>query len=509
MKSAAGNKNPRVIDTSYATENTSKSEKREYRKSRAGRRVRPSFRTALLRLLSSLAVNIYIYALVTAIRTILFYDDGGAASVLVYTCGFLTAYLSGCLLAGRSTYIAGKLSRTKVFRFIAYALGIRRMDQAIASLAAWLVIIVPAALPFAIFRGDGILRPLLESAATCCAYIVSFMHTRMEPADIIGGGGFYAGLLILGGCLELHYMADVITYLRPWFFRALYFLIFVYLVVRNQDDIDDNIYDKKYVEKSILPKNLRRVNTVSAIFIFLVLMFLSNFKTVVSGLVRLAGRFVRTIIIAVVSLLEKITPDTGGDSGMSGPEELAPQFGEAPPSPYLDLVFNILKYFIVLYLSYKLVCLIISKIPAIVTALAKLLRKLFRIRTDKQDYEGSDYIDEAEIVLPERAERDGRRARKSKRRTARQLRKIKDPVERVRYMYGLILDTLPLRGIKPLPSDTTAEILAKAGGTDGLHPFTAIYDHVRYGGMVPDKETLAKAEAHYEKAYDTISGRFM
>jgi len=508
MKSAASDKNPRVIDTNYMTEDTSKSDNSKYRKSRAGRRARQGFRTALLRLLSSLAVNMYIYALATTVRTILFYDDGGAASVLVYACGFLAAYLSGCLLAGRSPYIARKLSRTKVSRFIAYALDIRRMDRAIASLAAWSVLTVPAALPFAIFRGDGILKPLLESAAACCAFIVTFRHTRMEPADIIGGGGFYAGLLILGGCLEVHHLAEIVTYLRPWFFRALYFLIFAYLVVRNQDDIDENIYNKKFVEKSILPKNLRRVNTGAAIFIFLVLLFLSNFKAVVSGLIHLAGRFVRTIIIAVVSFLGQVTPDAGG-SGMSETEELVPQLGEAPPSPYLDLVFNILKYFIVLYLSYKLVFLIISKIPAIVPALAKFLKKLFRIRTDKQDFEESDYIDEAEIVLPERTERDSRGARKRKRRTGRQLRKIKDPSERVRYMYGLILDALPLRGVKPLPSDTTAEILAKAGGTDGLHPFTAIYDHVRYGGMVPDKETLAEAEAHYEKAYDSISGRSM
>jgi len=476
---------------------------------RPGRKAGKNVRTTLLRMLSLLAVNMYIYALVATIRTILYLDDGGIVSALIYACGSITACLSSSLLAGSPPGFAVNLSGTKTFRFIAYALRIRQMDRVIASLSSWLVIAVPAVLTFIISGSAGGLRPLFESAAVCFGYIVSLKLARKAPARILGGVGFCVGLIILVACLELHYMTDVVSYLRPWLFGALYFLIFAYLIVRNQHDIDENLYNKKFVEKSLLPKNLRRVNTVLATFVFLLVLLLSNFKTVVERLLSLVGKLVRIVFQAILRFIEQIGPDAAEPEITEITEDLMESGMEQvpPPSPYLNLVINVVQYFIVLYLAYKLVVLFILKMPAIASTLAGLFRKLFSIKTEPADDEESDYIDTSEIVLPEREDKGGRRFRKRKRRTVRHLRKIKDPAERIRYMYGLILDTLPLRGVMPLPSDTTGEILAKAGGTGGLHPFIAIYDQVRYGGMVPDQETLAKAELHYAKAYEEIRGK--
>ena len=182
----------------------------------------------------------------------------------------------------------------------------------------------------------------------------------------------------------------------------------------------------------------------------------------------------------------------------------------APPSPYLNLIFNILKYFIAFYLLYRLVPVIVRNLPVIASKLAALFRKLFRIKKKTEPTWNPSYVDVAEIVLPERRGKTVRVARRRKRRTARHLRKITDPTEKIRYMYGLILDILPARGIKPEASDTTAEILSKTArekDLGGLHPFTAIYDKVRYGDAVPDNETLGKAEEYYTGTYDAIRGR--
>lgn len=468
------------------------------------------FRTVLLRLLSSLAVHMYLYACFTLIRRVLFYDDGGAISVVIYACSAVSAWLAGTLLIGRSCYYSMKLSQVRLSRFIAFSLGIRDMDRAISALTAWLLMIVPAAAPFVIFREYGVLKPLFESAAAACAYIVALKHTQKSPAGIINGGGFYAGLVLLATCLELPYFVDGLSYLRPWFFGALYFLILIYLLVRNQKDIDENIYDKKFVEKSILPKNLRRFNTVSIIFVYLVILLLSNFRAVVSRLIGLAWEFVRIAGNAILWLLERIGPDGAQIENPGMEEESMTPVMSAPPSPYLNLIFNILKYFIAFYLLYRLVPVIVRNIPVIASKLAALFRKLFRIKKENGAYMESDYVDVAEIVLPERRGKTVRVARRRKRRTARHLRKITDPAEKIRYMYGLILDILPARGIKPEASDTTAEILSKTArekDLGGLHPFTAIYDKVRYGDAVPDNETLGKAEEYYTGTYDAIRGR--
>lgn len=473
-------------------------------------KAKPGVRMILLRLLSSLAVNMYVYSGFAFIRTILFYDDGGFTSVMLYACSILPAYLAGSLLNSKTPYFAGRLAGTKAFRFIAYALGIRRMDRTIATLTSWFIIVVPAAAVIMFHWEYGVLKLLYESAAVCCAYIITLKHTQMAPADIMSDGSLYAGLFILGVCLELPFLIDRLAYLRPWFFGALYFLIFIYLVVRNQEDIDENIYEKKYVEKSVLPKNLRRFNTVSVIFVFLVILILSNFRAVVSKLLYLAGRLIGIVVGAFFWLLDQISTDTVVTEGGSMSEPVAPALMDVkPPSPYMNLIFNILQYSVVLYLTYKLAWVIIKNIPAIAAKLADMLKKLFRIKKSKGDYVESDYVDVTETVLPQKKE-PAARSRGRGKRTARQLRKIKDPAERIRYMYGLILDMLPVRGIRPRSTDTTGEILVRASCAEdlnSLHPFTEIYDRVRYGGTVPDKETLTRAEAYYSKASEAIKGR--
>ena len=199
------------------------------------------------------------------------------------------------------------------------------------------------------------------------------------------------------------FLIDRLALLRPWFFGALYFLIFIYLIVRNQEDIDENIYEKKYVEKSVLPKNLRRFNTVSVIFVFLVILILSNFRAVVSKLLYLAGRLIGIVVGAFFWLLDQISTDTVVTEGGSMSEPAAPALMDVkPPSPYMNLIFNILQYSVVLYLTYKLAWVIIKNIPAIAAKLADMLKKLFRIKKSKGDYVESDYVDVTETVLPQK-----------------------------------------------------------------------------------------------------------
>lgn len=478
---------------------------------KAERKPGRNVRIILLRLLASLAVNMYLYAGFTSVRTTVFFDDGGTASLALYISCVVLAYLAGGLLSGKALQKARKISRTKAMKFAAFMLGIRRMGRSLALLAAWLLLAAPVAAAFVIYGGHGVLRLLLEMAAAATAYIVSFRHTQLLPARIIGGIGFVAGLFILAVSLELPYLVGEITYLRPWVFGALYFLILSYLVVRNQEDIDTNIYSKKFVEKSILPRNLRRYNTILVCFVFLLILLSFNFRTVVAWIISLAGRLINIIVRLLVRLMELIVPDGKpiegaglAEEGIFPPDQIAER-----PSPYLNLVFNTFCYFVAFYLSYRLVFLVILKLPSLAAKLADILRNLFRIKNAGMDHEESDYIDVAETVPPQKKEKVVRRTGRKKKRTARQLRKIKDPAERIRYMYGLILDMLPVRGIRPAPCDTTAEVLAKAAGNgdlDGLHPFTEIYDRVRYGCMTPDGETLSRAETHYTRTYDALRG---
>ncbi len=461
-----------------------------------------------MRLLSSMAVSAYICACAVTLRTILFADDGGSVSFLLYIFSVGLAYTLGNLLLDYPRNMPSRLSQTKAVRFIVFMLDIKNIDRTLAASTTWFMLVIPAAAALVIYRQHDILRILFELSVLMTAYIVSLKYSKKAPTKILTDSKLYTGLFILTVCLELPYLNDRLLHLRPWHFGALYLLIFAYLVVKNQEDIDNNIYEKKHIEKSVLPGNLRRFNTFMICIVFLFIMLLFNLKPVVIWLLNLAKRIIGIVISAILWLMEQILPDAGQvEGGMSAAPQLPPDMGVQPPTPLWDLFFNVLKNFILLYLAYRLILLIVSKIPVIASKVAGWIKRLFEIRRANTPQQESDYVDITETVLPERAAVI--KNTKSKKRTIKALRKITDPVQRVRYMYGLILDMLAMRGINPRPADTTSEIADKAhtavsdGFRAGLPPFTAIYERVRYGETQPDNETLARAQAYFGRLCGT------
>jgi len=432
----------------------------------------------------------------------LFSDDGTYTALALYAFCAGLAFLAGSILLDSDRFSARKVSDAKATGFVSFMLNGSSIGSTLAAAAAWLMITIPAAAAFLIYRQQGTARLLFETAVIVPAYIIPLRHSRKAPADILRNTGLYIGLFVLTVCLELPYFNDRLEHLRPWHFSALYFLIFAYLIIRNHENIEENIYNKKHIEKSILPKNMRRFNTTLVCIVFALIFLMFNLKKVVMWLMDLAGKIVSAVIRAIVWLMERITPDSGHTEEII-PDKASglPEMSAQPPSPLLNLVFNILKYFILLYLTYRLVLLIISKLPAIAAKLAELARRLFGIRGSAQNFHESEYVDVTETVLPQKVYTE-RKRRTKKRRSVKKLRKIADPVQRIRYMYGLILDNLAMYGVMPSASDTTNEILDKASGSEaidrGIIPFTEIYDKVRYGEIKPDVEMLARAEELYE-----------
>ena len=125
---------------------------------KAERKPGRNVRIILLRLLASLAVNMYLYAGFTSVRTTVFFDDGGTASLALYISCVVLAYLAGGLLSGKALQKARKISRTKAMKFAAFMLGIRRMGRSLALLAAWLLLSAPVKAAIVIYGGNGVLR---------------------------------------------------------------------------------------------------------------------------------------------------------------------------------------------------------------------------------------------------------------------------------------------------------------------------------------------------------------
>lgn len=462
-------------------------------------------RHTLIKMLSVVAVDSVIYSAYTAIRSALFKEDGGLLAAILFVFTAACAYSAGTVLLEGKLSAAKRASATKAIKFISFMFNIKDSAGSISAVTAWLIMAVPAVLAFFVYNSCGIYRCLLELIYAIIIYIIALKQSRFTASRIMIKQAAWTCLVLIAACLELPYFLGDLTYLRKWFFASLYLFILAFLIVRNQDDIDDNIFSKKHIEKSILPKNLRRFNLASVLVIYIVILLAFNFKDIIIYLLNLLGELVKIIgkaILWILSLFNNVLYVTQNDGIENNMQDLFQPEEAAQVSPLLNLMGNTLKYFVLLYIAYRLILLLIRIMPTLCRKIAGWIGRLFSISGEKDiARECLDYSDETEIVRP--AEHN--RPKKFVRKTGggrRNLKGIKDPVEKVRFMYSGILAAVSEMGVDRSASDTTKEIAEKTSEISSrtaspLSCFTDIYNEVRYGGLVPDETILEKSQEYY------------
>lgn len=456
-----------------------------------------NIRVIMLRILSVLAVNAFVYAGFTMLRTSIFTDDGGVAAVVLYTAVILFAHGAGKLFSSAGRMILDRAVDTKFFRFLSFMLNIGDSQRFVSSSALWALIIIPVVAVLITYGSSGAGRTVFELLPAAVGYIISVKQTRLSHARILSSTSLFIGMGVMVICLEVPLLVSRLEYLRPIYFAVSYFMIFAFLIVKNQEDIEKHIFRKKHIDKSVLPRNLRRFNAMAAGFVFLLMMLLFNLKTVVIVVMDLAKQIIQLVLALIGWLMGKLMEGSsiGGDPMQRELDYMMVQ----RPMPYFNLVLNTAMYFAILYVTYKLLFAVAARVPAAISKIIQAIKRLFKINVSNDPSVEADYVDTTETVLPDMQNVIGKAKKKKPR--IKKLNKITDPVEKVRRMYGNVLEMLPSYGIKRDGSDTTAEILAKAAGTvklkEDLAPLTEIYDRVRYGDMVPDREALVRAESHY------------
>lgn len=473
-------------------------------------------RSVLLRILSVISVNLYVYAGFMTLRALLFGTYGGAAALLSYLLTAVLGFGAGRLLLGRSQAFLSAIAGTGFVKFTAFMLNSKSSAGFTASFIAWFSIVLPVIASCAIFGGMGALRLLYELLPVIMAYVITLKQSRLKASQIMSNAAVYTGFFVLVLSLELVNISGIfftsVEYLKPWLFGVSYFFIFAFLVVRNQEDIDSNIFDKKHVEKSILPKNLRSFNTAAVCVVFVAILLLFNLKVIVLAIFHLLGQLSILVMRFMLWLMQNLFPLAGGagEKGGNINNELF-GFGIQPISPLKNLIFNTVRSFVLYYIIYRVILAVIRAVPKVSRRLAALLRKLFSLERGEKADINSDYTDETETVLPERTKEPGNDARRGVGRRRRDPGRIKDPVLRVRYMFSVILSVLPSAGVTPDRSDTPAELARRAGlpenAAEGLTTFAGIYNQVRYGEKVPDSEMLNDAESSYRRAIDAMERR--
>lgn len=468
-----------------------------------------SMRARLLRILATTAVNACVYAVAVTLRMALFEAGGGLFALALFLFTIILAHTAAKLLMGDSPAFISRVANTKPFRFMAFMLKIENGSSFSSSVLAWLIILIPMLTALLIYMEQGVLRALFEILPVVMAYIFSLKHARLASSQIMSNRTSYTGFFVIAICLEVPLIFDRLRSIRPWMFAVSYIFIFAYLIIKNQEDIDSNIFSKKHIERSILPKNLRKVNVLTVSIVFLVTLLLFNLKTVVITLLDWSTRFVFLIIRSIAWLMEQILP--AGDlvtEGVGQAEQGFPELPAGSDSPIGTLIFNILKIIVLLYLAYKALFFFVKWVPSFLQKIAELIKRIFSLKMSGDEPEELDFVDETETIKPVSDTGVKKRAAKIAARGIKDLKHESNPVKRVRLMYSIILRMLPAIGVAPSRSDTTMDIINKVSMpyevSEGLYPLTQIYNQVRYADKKPDGGMMTEADTYFVKVINMM-----
>jgi hypothetical protein len=471
--------------------------------------MKESFRLNFLSICAVASLSLFILPVVLLLRLLLFESSGGFTAVAMFFAISSVGFMAGRLVFKEDAAYFETAAKWPFFKLLLFFFNVKEKGRFVSNMVGFLSLLIPVAAGVLFFSGNGILRTAFEVFFMTLPYFISLRNSDKRYSDIFSNRIAYFGFFVMAAVIVAANYLQQAFYLKWYFYIILYIYILLYLVLKNQEDIDSNIYSKKYIQKSILPRNMRGFNLVAVLGLYCVILLLFNLKTVVLTLLKAGGKILGYIIIAILWIMEHILPPMGGTQQEKA--QMPADFGffggaEEAVHPFLNLLGNTFKAFIILYVLYKLLPFLLKKAAVLVIKLMDLLRKAFSHRFPASAT--NEYDDETETIKPVRDVKKQRSLRKSIEGARQELGKITDPVERIRRMYGILLKMLESCGVNLEKYDTTLEIYSKSSCIDKLSepflPVTEQYNKVRYGGSLPDKASLSSYEIKYNEATGII-----
>ncbi|NLD48609.1 MAG: hypothetical protein GX660_15715 [Clostridiaceae bacterium] len=374
-----------------------------------------------------------------------------------------------------------------VFIHFSVRLIMRKINDEWNLLLAHFVLILPAAVTAICYYRQGMAVMLFETFVSAIFGFIIVRAYFKEYYKSVESIKVYIAVFVMIPAFTVSTFFEPCMYLKKSFFIIAYIYLFLVLIIRNQSNID-NVFNKRFDKSSGLPVKIREYNTynVMAIFAFLLLFF--NAKNVVVFIFKLIG----LALTYVISLILVITSFFMFREG-TGEFEMNTQVSDILANSQDSIIIDIIIAALAALAAYKL----IPAIAALLSNLFKLLIKyIFHVQEEKAP-ELEYYTDTVEIVVPSRNKgKEERGRRKISIKSALKLaEQIKNPQEKMKYLYGIILKSMSLKGITVEKFDTTGEICKKTDATGEFgHQFrkiTIIYDKVKYGEQLPAQEDIS------------------
>lgn len=349
------------------------------------------------------------------------------------------------------------------------------------------VLIIPAAVTAILYYRHGISVMLFEIFITAVLGFIIVRAYFKEYSRSVKGIKVYVAVFSMVPAFAVSTFSEPCMYLKKSFFVISYIYLLLVLIIRNQSNIDD-VFNKRFDKSSGLPVKIREYNTynIMAIFTFLLLFF--NAKDAVIFILELVGMVLTSLISLFFVAISFFMMDIDIDEYYMR-NQVSDILANTQDNIFIDIIIAALAALAV----YKL-------LPAIASLSVNLIRMfikyIFHVKEEKTP-ELQYYTDTVEIVVPSKLKGKEKPERKkiNIKSALKLAEKIKNPQEKIKYLYSVILMSMCLKGIEIKKFDTTGEICKKADETGEfghqLRKVTRIYDKVKYGEQLPDQEEIS------------------
>ena len=416
-----------------------------------------------------------------------------------------SAFFAAKVILKENNRLAHKVAAHPVVDFI---LGERATTAVISRVFIYSTLILPILISTILFFQKGFLRAVYESVVALVFYVIGLKTSYLDYDAIFGSKKFAAGIFVFGGYLIITTYFEGFTCFKVVFTILAFTFILFSLLLQNQSNLD-MVFIRKDRNLPTIPENIRRYNGLVVLLFFISILILFNLKNIVVFALKIAGMIMEIVGWLLLKLMLLLYPiPEKSEPGQT--RQQVPFFGDenTPQNPWIGLIYNVIFYLIFFYALYKLIPILHKAVMKAIVKLANFLKKLLGKLIKDSVQEVGDYYDEVEVIKPSDEEIDPRKLNKKLRSLKRDLSKITDPIEKVRYLYALVILSLKSRNLEIKSSDTTGEILCKSKKIQGLDShmkgFTMSYNKVRYGDRIPTPAEVAAVEKDYSRALEVM-----
>ncbi len=345
--------------------------------------------------------------------------------------------------------------------------------------------IIPLAAITLLYYNSNLTRILFELLASMVCWYIGVHNVNKPYEQIFNTRRFVIGIIILLATFVIKGSANqqnLVLIILPIF-------IMIYFIVKNQSILDMHIF-KNYKQtdgfEGFRIHNLKKLILISLILIcclFLIWIPLSkiNFPDIVWN--------------------NHISdPPSKNLPKVEGGELIKKYVPYNKPNSNTLIAVIIIASAVVIYLIFLLI------------KYRKAILKFFTRPKKRMVKEYEDYILEEEMLnrkeKNKRAEDKHVSAPSLKKRHFTALKKITDPIEKIRYLYGIMLDVIINRKINISKSDTSMEINEKSLQLKELEGIcgniTEEYNSARYGQRTPSLEKIIGLENQIQRVLDKL-----